>query len=1010
MDFEIQTYWNVDTLYYVFNAVASLMQGAGWSGLIKFTFLVSLVIMLWGYLGRTYELAMWFLQAFLFVTILNLPVAKVVFSDKTGLEPPRSVSHVPFALAFIGEASTLTFSYLTEAYETTFGVPDGLGIEKGDVAFGHRILRQVNTAVVRDPALRADLMQFFKECTKYDILDGAITPDQIVNATDTWSTIFGNTSPARFVTYNVMSNKPVTDTCTNVAALLNTRVTTAVTDAQAFYGRQAFPQASSDALAQQMFMNSVSTSYSWLLESSQGASDAMKQAMFNNLWRDAGTSIARAHNDPAAIGDTNALIAEAEAARQANGSNSVLSLLGQETIPHMRNWIEAILYGLFPVVFLTMIIVPQERAKTVLGAYFMALVWIGLWPLLFAIINQLSLLLLQSKLAALKLSAGVPFQLSGVLDSTIVDEQAMVGYMVVLVPFIAGAIVKLGSGEIIGLADRMISGFSSAGSRAGAALASGNLSMGQAGIDTASVNTTSMQKYDSNQLMNSGTMSTQLSNGSTMQVSSNGRVAYQQFASHWLTQLREEDARNAGTSSETFSGTTSSAGWSSSARSGSSIGSNESFAHATERGMSQGISQEASTMTSGGTSSRSSHDESLGSTNQRTSGFGSSIQAQDSVSLNAGVGGNLGINASTGSATNTGGRSGPSARDQQRVTNAMRQGGASEQQVGDALKNMGATNDPARSSGISGGAHIQGGAALTGVRNYSADQTLSRSAQQDHRVGDSVASGSETSQTGSTGTRNTTGEQSSQSDRHDRGATRSNFSESAFQRDHGVHSDAGSRRSASVSDSTRHAIERNLADDPDFMMRVAQRNGIRPTRLWQMSDDKLLAMSAEYLDWQAMAQNVSAGAGSGGSLEAPKFSQSSGSSPHSSATSQGSGGDFESRVSATGFGSTDSVQPNMSAPTEISSAQSGIDALRNPASSRSLENRAKRFDEDVHTYASPDRVLGEGRVTQTEVNAASENNDVNDEVRRIANAPRRLLGIQPDEEHNTKDVPPGIRK
>ena len=34
MDIEIQTYWNVETLYYVFNAVASMMAGAGFAGLL----------------------------------------------------------------------------------------------------------------------------------------------------------------------------------------------------------------------------------------------------------------------------------------------------------------------------------------------------------------------------------------------------------------------------------------------------------------------------------------------------------------------------------------------------------------------------------------------------------------------------------------------------------------------------------------------------------------------------------------------------------------------------------------------------------------------------------------------------------------------------------------------------------------------------------------------------------------------------------------------------------------
>jgi conjugal transfer mating pair stabilization protein TraG len=33
VNIEIQTYWNVETLYFVFNAVASMMAGAGFGGI-----------------------------------------------------------------------------------------------------------------------------------------------------------------------------------------------------------------------------------------------------------------------------------------------------------------------------------------------------------------------------------------------------------------------------------------------------------------------------------------------------------------------------------------------------------------------------------------------------------------------------------------------------------------------------------------------------------------------------------------------------------------------------------------------------------------------------------------------------------------------------------------------------------------------------------------------------------------------------------------------------------------
>lgn len=135
MNMEIQTYWNVETLYYVLNAIASVMTSGGWSGLIKFVFIIALLIAMFAYMGRHGDMAMWFIQAFAFVTILNMPIARVMLSDRTDLQPPRQVDHVPVALAAIAQASTLSFGFLTRAYETAFNVPDDLGNRQGGCGF-----------------------------------------------------------------------------------------------------------------------------------------------------------------------------------------------------------------------------------------------------------------------------------------------------------------------------------------------------------------------------------------------------------------------------------------------------------------------------------------------------------------------------------------------------------------------------------------------------------------------------------------------------------------------------------------------------------------------------------------------------------------------------------------------------------------------------------------------------------------------------------------------------------
>ena len=271
IDIEISSYWNVEVLKDVFQAIASVMGANGtMTGLFRLAFLVGLVLAIFGYLGRQLEMFKWFIHAFIFVTVLNLPIARVWINDKTGMEQTQVVDNVPFALAAVAQVNNLVFGKLTELYETGFSMPDAVRLNRGDIGFGHRILRQMNKVTIRDPQLRADLMQFFKECTVYDIRDGVIGYKDIVSGTDVWDKIFKETNPARFVTYNTLSKAPKTDTCQKVGVDLGQRIITGSTvEGESYQRTLNTSNASRNPLitgaAEGLLANVVGQSYGWIL-------------------------------------------------------------------------------------------------------------------------------------------------------------------------------------------------------------------------------------------------------------------------------------------------------------------------------------------------------------------------------------------------------------------------------------------------------------------------------------------------------------------------------------------------------------------------------------------------------------------------------------------------------------------------------------------------------------------------------------------------------------------------
>lgn len=555
MDFQINSYWNVENTYQTLNGVASIMQSGDYTGLIQLAFLIMALI---GFtlfmLTQRFDMFRWFFQAFFLITLFNMPIATVTLVDKTNIESPKIVSNVPWLLAAGAWAVNNSTGWIVEKYETVFNVPDGLGLAKGDLAFGHAILKQTNKVVIRDPGLRADLIQFFKECTIYDINDGAISAKQLVGGVDSWNTIFDNTNPARFVTYNTLDGNATTDTCEKVAKILKKRVNDGIQAAIQFYGKQMFPRAQSDVIAASLYTNAIGASYSWILQSNQNASDAIKQAMFNNMWREGGTELPALLNDPARAAEVSAMAGAAMAATQAKGSQSVVTKLSQETIPHLRNWLEVMLYSLFPVVLVMLILTKADNAFNVLASYFSGFFALGLIPIFFAIINHMSLLLLRKETNALELASGVPFQASDAFDATLTDEQTAIGYLIILAIPLAVWLATRMRGSMLTYGNQLISAFNSAGASAGAAAYAGNANIGDQSIDNKNINSTSMNTYSGDMSMVSGQFSSRTSDGTTRTLTQSGNVGYEKLENRIPDSIITSQSFSSGTSMTSSTG------------------------------------------------------------------------------------------------------------------------------------------------------------------------------------------------------------------------------------------------------------------------------------------------------------------------------------------------------------------------------------------------------------------------------------------------------------------------
>ncbi|MDF3089229.1 conjugal transfer protein TraG N-terminal domain-containing protein [Burkholderia semiarida] len=603
MNMEIDTYGNVDTLYYVMQGIASFMGSGTWTGLIRYTLLCGVVIWTIVAIGRKgYEIFRWFAAAMLMTQLLLLPIENVFITDVNNVQPTREVDHVPAYLAAVAQSFTLISRVLTQSYETIFSVPDTLTLKKGDVGFGISVLQKVNKAEITDPGLHADLIQFFKECTVYDIQDGAIDPKTIMNGTDPFNTVFTSTSPARYVTTNTLTANPTTDTCSATGTLLLLRVQDAEQAAEQMYGSEMYPEIADPSMAKAEFVNAIGDSYGFILQSSQNASSALRQAMFNNVWRQAGAELPAMLNDPARVAEVNALMSSAQAAVATNGSLASMAILAKNTLPTVRNYAEAIIYAVFPLILVLCLISGADGAKRILAMYAKTVAWVSIWPMLFAVINGLSLIHLSHEMRSMSLQAGVPFGMAAKFGQTLLDEQALLGYMVVITPPLAWLLLNFASAGVVGAFSQLSGALTGSAQQIGGQQAQGdenigNVHMDSSSIDNASRNVTSANKYDNTVQSRTGSMNVDTGTGSAFTNFANGLIARTEFQNSLGVSATSQDAFERSLGTDTSTGVAANRTNSTFAAREQLASSTNSVSSSQERGSSQRLADEASSGT-----------------------------------------------------------------------------------------------------------------------------------------------------------------------------------------------------------------------------------------------------------------------------------------------------------------------------------------------------------------------------------------------------------------------------
>ena len=384
-----------------------------------------------------------------------------------------SVEGLPPGLVIpAGLISSLGYE-MTRAFENFFTSPDYLPYHKYGTVFASQVASELRNFKIQDPIFRENMESYISNCMMYDVMLGKkydIT--DLKTSTNILELIKSHASVLRMLTYR-MKNKGGRELITCKAAIADLM---SYFDAEPLFLAKKFPFFSKlispiirpDNLpAGSEILGALGAALSFYGHP-ETASQALRQLLIINAFKD----------KPASYGTLRAI-------QNQNTAWSFTVELSKIVLPVMHAIFEALVYGCFPIIIGFLFFTGAFR---ILGTYFGILIWLQLWPLLFAILNLV--------ITVFSRRAGLHEELTINNITNIVDVQSSYAMAAsslgMLVPVLSYMIVKGGASQFVHIAGNL-----AGASMQGVAAATGEVTSGNRNLDNVSIGNTSLDNTNS---------------------------------------------------------------------------------------------------------------------------------------------------------------------------------------------------------------------------------------------------------------------------------------------------------------------------------------------------------------------------------------------------------------------------------------------------------------------------------------------------------------------------------
>lgn len=522
MNYEVFAYWNGQDMYNALNFVAAIMGGDDYLGLMKAMALVGLLC------ATTYALLTvrgqtigTYFMGFVFVYgVIFVPKSTVIVNDLRAAST-YTVANVPLGLAVMYSTISRIGNFLTQQYEANFTPLDDERFSKSGMVFGARVLETMAVQSFPDPAVKSDVMTFYRDCVAPELIEDGSKSNTLKNSKDLATDIQRIVNPGRGTVMSALkSNGSDAMSCSDVIPALNLYINqqNSIQASLGKVGRVVRADQGtqlSNAVLVQTTESDVSNMLNNLMSISDSAQQALSQSMWINGIHDADMALRNGYGNTQSTSYATAVTEQSN--RQAAYTGKMWA---EKALPLIRNIAEFVLISAFPLVFIIML-VAGENALKVIKLYLTVLGSLALWAPFTAILNSLVISNGRQAIMAMTASGGgiTLDNINGLIDLAL-QQQSLAGQLFLAVPMVAFALVSGGAQAATAAVGGLTSSATGAAGQVSGQLAQGNASGGQVGWrNTNAFNTTTGQ---SNTAMTSRSGFTQMESGAGVTVLGGG--------------------------------------------------------------------------------------------------------------------------------------------------------------------------------------------------------------------------------------------------------------------------------------------------------------------------------------------------------------------------------------------------------------------------------------------------------------------------------------------------------